>query len=197
MIDKVLSKEFPFLVGYYGYITMPAYVSFILFADFIKNNSNLSQLLVFTSFVALNQGSNGLLKQIFQQPRPTNQINIVHHDSLTNPKLGMPSGHAQSVTFAFTYLYLYTRNPLILIVGAIMTILTLIQRILYRKHTPEQVAVGSILGILFGYITFIVSKMVHIDNNIINMALVIIILPISFYVDHYNLAEKKLLGINT
>ena len=74
-----------------------------------------------------------------------------------------------------------------------MTLLTLVQRISYRKHTPEQVAVGSILGILFGYVAFNVSKMVHIDNNLLNIALVLIILPVSFYVDHYNLAEKNVL----
>ena len=191
MVDLVLSREFPFLVGYYGYITMPAYDCFVLLIHFITSGANLSSLLVFTSFVAINQGSNGLLKQVFQQPRPTNQINIVHHDSLTNPKLGMPSGHAQSVMFAFTFLYLYTKNPLILSVGATMTLLTLVQRISYRKHTPEQVAVGSILGILFGYVAFNVSKRVHIDNNLLNIALVLIILPVSFYVDHYNLAEKN------
>jgi len=193
MVDTILSKELPFLVGYYGYITMPAYVCFILFADFIKNSSNLSQLLVFSSFVSINQGSNGMLKQICQQPRPANQINIVYHDSLTNPKLGMPSGHAQSVMFALTFLYLYTKNPVLLIVGAIMTLLTLIQRILYCKHTPLQVAVGSMLGILLGHIAFNVSNFVHIDNNILNIALIILIIPVSFYVDHYNLAEKKLL----
>ena len=193
MVDTILSKEFPFLVGYYGYITMPAYVCFVLFADFLKNSTNLSQLLVFSSFVAINQGSNGMLKQICQQPRPANQINIVYHDSLTNSKLGMPSGHAQSVMFAFTFLYLYTKNPLVLTVGAIMTLLTLMQRILYCKHTPLQVAVGSMLGILLGHIGFNVSKIVHIDNNILNMALIILIIPVSFYVDHYNLAEKKLL----
>jgi len=196
MIDTILTREFPFLVGYYGYISMPAYVSFILFADFIINSSNLSQLLVFSSFVAINQGSNGMLKQLCKQPRPANQINIVHHDSLTNPKLGMPSGHAQSVMFALTFLYLYTKNPLVLTVGAIMTLLTLIQRIIYRKHTPLQVAVGSMLGILLGHIAFNVSKIVHIDNNILNMALIILIIPVSFYVDHYNLAEKTLLSIN-
>ena len=196
MIDTILSKEFPFLLGYYGYITMPAYVCFILFADFLKNSTNLSQLLVFSSFVSINQGSNGMLKQICQQPRPANQINIVHHDSLTNQKLGMPSGHAQSVMFALTFLYLYTKNPLVLTVGVIITLLTLIQRIIYRKHTPLQVAVGIMLGILLGHIAFNVSKIVHIDNNILNMALIILIIPVSFYVDHYNLAEKTLLSIN-
>ena len=98
--------------------------------------------------------------------------------------------------FALTFLYLYTKNPLVLTVGVIITLLTLIQRIIYRKHTPLQVAVGSMLGILLGHIAFNVSKIVHIDNNILNMALIILIIPVSFYVDHYNLAEKTLLSIN-
>ena len=194
MLNKMLSSETPFLIGYYGYITMPVFVFALISGDIIINKlNNFSSLILFSSFIAINQGTNGLIKQICQQPRPENPINIVKHDATTNPCLGMPSGHAQSVMFATTYLYFYTKNPILLMVGVITSLLTITQRLVYRKHTPIQVFVGGTLGILLGYIAHIASNNIHIPINNMTIILITLLVPTLFYINHYNLAEKKLL----
>tara|TARA_B100001059_G_scaffold236678_1_gene288976 strand:- start:2223 stop:2840 length:618 start_codon:yes stop_codon:yes gene_type:complete len=195
MIDCPLTLETPFLIGYYGYITMPAFVFAIILNNVIMNDSfnNFTSLIIFSLFIAINQGTNGLLKQICQQSRPENPINIVKHDATTNPCLGMPSGHAQSVMFATTYLYFYTKNPLLLIISGITSSLTISQRLVYRKHTPLQLFVGGTLGIFFGYTAHIASKYLHIPMNTFNFVLLSLSLLGLFYIDRHNLAEKKLL----
>ena len=194
MLNNVLLSETPFLIGYYGYITMPAFVFAVISSDIIFNKlNNFSSLLIFSSFIAINQATNGLIKQIIQQPRPENPVNIVKHDSTTNPNLGMPSGHAQSVTFATTYLYFYTKNPILLIISITTSLLTISQRLVYRKHTPLQVFVGGTLGILLGYIAHIASQNIRIPLNNTTLFLTTLLVPTLFYIDHYNLAEKKLL----
>ena len=80
-MPKILSSEFPYLVGYYGYITLPGFVVGLLFHDYIKYRNNLSALIVFPGFLVFNQGINGLLKQICKQPRPENQISNDQQDA--------------------------------------------------------------------------------------------------------------------
>ena len=70
----------------------------------------------------------------------------------------MPSGHAQSSMFSLTYLYLVKQSPSWLLIELFIAILTLYQRWNYRRHTIQQLFVGSVVGIVFAYISFVISK---------------------------------------
>ena len=194
-MPKILSSELPYLVGYYGYITMPGFVIGILFRDFIKYGNNFPALVVFPGFLVFNQGINGLLKQICRQSRPDNQINIVENDSKTNNKMGMPSGHAQSVTFALTYLLYSQNNAYLNSIGIITSGLTIAQRLIYRKHTPLQVLVGSTLGTIIGYGAFKVSKLISVKPTVLTIITAVALVPLSFYVDHYNIVERHFISL--
>ena len=194
-MTKFLSIELPYLVGYYGYITMPSFVISMLFRDYMMYKANFPALIVFPGFLVFNQTVNGLLKQICRQPRPSNQLNITENDSKTNNKMGMPSGHAQSATFSMTYLYLSQNNVYINSAGFVMMMLTMAQRVVYRKHTPHQVLVGGSLGTIVGYGAFRVSKLLTIKPSLLALSTALALVPLSFYVDHYNVVERHFISL--
>ena len=91
---------------------------------------------------------------------------------------GMPSGHSQSAWFMFTFLVLYLIDKykssksgyqLKLIKKWIMytiifllmiTIFISYSRVKVNCHTKEQVILGGILGIIFGFIFYKISKII-------------------------------------
>ena len=61
--------------------------------------------------------------------------------------LGMPSGHSEIAVILFLFLY---RTKLISLQTAIILIfITGLQRILFQKHTPLQVFVGYVVGLIY------------------------------------------------
>jgi membrane-associated phospholipid phosphatase len=65
-------------------------------------------------------------------------------------QFGMPSGHAQAVVSALTFIALYFKNTALTSVAVLQTGLTLWQRYTSRKHSLLQLAVGSAIGFLVG-----------------------------------------------
>ena len=198
-MPTMLSSEIPYFIGYHGYISLPIFVLCVLFINFINNESsrNISKIVVFSCFIFFNQSINGLLKQICRQPRPKNPINICLNDSKTNPKMGMPSGHAQGVMHALTFLLLSQQDIYISAIGFVVAGLTLLQRYVYRKHTPMQILVGSILGIIIGFGGYYVSNIVKIETTSSPMILFLsfLMVIISFYVDHNNIVERHFISL--
>ena len=110
-------------------------------------------------FYLMNSFINKLFKTIIREPRPTggkSLISIEKYDGIE--EYGMPSGHAQSSMFSLTYLYLVKQSPSWLLIELFIAILTLYQRWNYRRHTIQQLFVGSVVGIVFAYISFVISK---------------------------------------
>ena len=66
----------------------------------------------------------------------------------------MPSGHAQTVFYPLIYLYLVKQNMYLLFIESFVAILTVYQRWNYRRHTPKQLLIGSIIGSFVGYVGF-------------------------------------------
>jgi membrane-associated phospholipid phosphatase len=73
-------------------------------------------------------------------------------------KYGMPSGHAQSVFFSTTFLYLVKGSPSWLIIELFIVALSIYQRLKYRQHTLEQLFTGSAIGLLFAVFSFNITK---------------------------------------
>lgn len=94
---------------------------------------------------------NKALKLLFQEPRPEGGMTIVGEPYQGADEYGMPSGHAQSVAFSTTYLYLVTKNVLWLALELCIVALTMIQRWKYKNHSVSQLFVGSFVGAFWGY----------------------------------------------
>ena len=132
-------------IGYQG----PIITSLITFMSLLEKPIYLSVFII-GSF--LNYLINNELKMIIKEPRPNDPIPFIDDHLIKGPQIyGMPSGHAQIVSFAVMFLIL-TKRPFYLIISSLFIFsLTLIQRWKYRRHTIEQLAVGSITGSFLSY----------------------------------------------
>lgn len=119
---------------------------------------------------------NMLLKGVFKQPRPFENVKLFQlalkkrmedgYMSLLDMNIyGMPSGHAQMVFYSTMYIHLALKNPYISIAYFILSLITMYQRVNKNMHTFFQVIVGSILGCVFAYATFYFSQK-NIAGNI-------------------------------
>ena len=141
-------------IGFYG----PTINFIIGFISLLKQAKYLSGYLVFTG---MNHLLNGLLKTTFKEARPSGRILLYegedeHYKNAS--KYGMPSGHAQSVFFALTYVYLVKHSLYTFILELSVALLTCYQRWKYRRHTISQIIIGSLLGVLFGGLSFSLTK---------------------------------------
>jgi membrane-associated phospholipid phosphatase len=98
----------------------------------------------FLFFYVLSLIVNITLKLIIKQPRP---IKSNHDGSIPGNSYGMPSGHVQTVSFVFFYLYfLYPDNIALLFIALISIFITYKQRLYCHKHTSLQVNAGFFVG---------------------------------------------------
>jgi len=110
---------------------------------------------IVNNFTGINYYFNGVLKNLFKQPRPTN-IKFIHPSDVKNSKeYGMPSGHAQLTSSMMTFLILEFNDPYISTISIIQLFLTLNQRYVYGMHTISQLVFGSIIGCLSGGLFYI------------------------------------------
>ena len=70
---------------------------------------------------------------------------------------GMPSGHSQSVLFSTVFMYFALKDKKMIYIYAIISLLTMIQRIYSYNHTLFQTIVGTFIGSLVGYLMFFLS----------------------------------------
>jgi membrane-associated phospholipid phosphatase len=109
------------------------------------------------------------LKGLLQLPRPsedTARFNLaldhgrrfVFKSGLPYDVFGMPSGHAQLVFYSTTFIYLSLRNQSILYAYLFISLLTISQRVAFNYHTPLQVIVGAMLGVLMGYLVYNMAR---------------------------------------
>ena len=109
---------------------------------------------------------NFFLKTTIQQPRPdtddyrqlSHLEKILQNGAVRNKKYGMPSRHSQSIFFSTIFIWLSLKNIWITAFYLAVDSITVYHRYLEKYHTIEQLLVGSFLGVLFGYSTFIISQ---------------------------------------
>lgn len=147
-MEKIIDR-----IGFYG----PTINFIIGFISLLKQPKYLSGYLVFTG---INYILNGVFKTTFKEARPSGGIPLYHGENeyYIRDKYGMPSGHTQSVFFALTYLYLVKHSIYSLIIELCVAMITCYQRWKYRRHTISQIIVGSLIGILFGGLSFSLTK---------------------------------------
>ena len=102
---------------------------------------------------------NRKIKVFFKEKRPENETvfyKLEEQEYVKEDLWGFPSGHAQSIGFAFVCLLLFEpKKYIFLITSAIIVVLCLLQRYLYNKHTIQQLLGGLFFGSLFAIIFFL------------------------------------------
>ena len=116
---------------------------------------------------------NLFIKIIVRQPRPNVPVKYYgSHKDISWDMYGMPSGHAQTALYCFTYYFmLYPRNYTINILLIVTSAIILMQRYMISAHTPLQILCGMILGIIIGisfYYVYISSKQGNLKLNLID-----------------------------
>ena len=138
-----------YYVGYLGYFgpIILCIISIIYYLVFYK--PSLKILEKFITLLIFSLLLNMLLKNIIKQPRPSGEIPLFNKKRTQN-FYGMPSGHAQQSAFITAFLINHSNNTLMKIFFIGMTILTVIQRYVYRAHSALQLAAGLLIGTLIG-----------------------------------------------
>lgn len=157
-------------IGYFGPQILCVFSVILLFK---KWNSLSLYLVGYITNILLTY----LLKGIIQEPRPTEDKKILElalrrGKRIGYDKYGCPSGHASSVIYSTTFVYLVLQNPKVLGIYLLVSLLTMYQRVKYKNHTVHQVIVGAIVGffsaIVFYYFTreiIIGKKNMKLDDN--------------------------------
>lgn len=147
------------LLGFYSFFI----VSGIILLTFYRRVA-----LIFSYFIGfvVNFYVNHRLKMWIQEPRPDNPIPMIPIDDPTMyigpEKYGFPSGHAQLIFYAITFMYFankkITRTWLVcLFIGFV----TIYQRLKYRRHTVEQLMAGTLIGIITGWLTILLYTIIR------------------------------------
>lgn len=129
-------------VGYYGPIILLVAAIMILIA-------RTKTLVLYILFFIVNIFLNQTLKLLFREPRPTgNTLFNDMENTEGSERYGMPSGHAQSVAYTATFLYLFTKSPDIFMGACFIGAITVYQRYKYKRHSILQLLAGSAIGAL-------------------------------------------------
>lgn len=123
-------------------------------------------LMIYILGTLLNVVINLILKGIIRQDRPKDEIQLFelgsnHGKRYKTDRYGMPSGHSQSVGFSLAYIVSTNINPVMSWIFAIISMITLSQRYIYRNHTFAQIMVGFIVGNILGYTVYRFGKKIH------------------------------------
>lgn len=102
-------------------------------------------------------GINSILKFIFQIPRPC------FGDPNCPAGYSMPSGHAAVIFAAMTTLGLHYKKGKHLLFTLILAELVGISRIVLGVHTVQDVLIGSVIGILVGFLVQKAYEMYYKD----------------------------------
>jgi membrane-associated phospholipid phosphatase len=149
-------------IGQYGPFILLLFSIFLL-----RNKSNL--LFYYILFFGISIILNVVLKGLIQQQRPCidretfqlmmrNKERYIKKNGVPYDIFGMPSGHSQSVVFSTIFIYLSLRDFNILLFYILISLITLFQRVINNHHTILQVVLGSFVGIVLGYIGYIMAR---------------------------------------
>jgi len=137
-------------IGYFG-----DYIIFIFGIIVLLYSNPIIVCISFIIFFFLGKYLVDIIRNIIKQKRPERRIKFLTDESPTT-KYGMPSGHNESTGFSTIFIYLATKKYLwlMLIISAIVAY----QRYKFRNHTIPQIICGYGIGLLLGYLSFILTR---------------------------------------
>jgi membrane-associated phospholipid phosphatase len=146
-------------IDYVGYLG--PFILLIATILLLKNKTTLLTYYIIGYF--LNCGLNIILKGLFQQPRPNEDLRIFNASLAQGKRFGfdvygMPSGHAQGTFYSVGFILFALGNPIITAIYLAIALNTSYQRVKYKNHTIFQVICGSIFGIIMGSIFYFLSS---------------------------------------
>ena len=141
------------IIGYYGTLFQALIVLFV-----IHTNNNI--VFIYTLCWLLSNLFNNLLKITIKQGRPPNQVHTDIEKICHN--YGMPSYQMQCSAFSIAFLFYTTMSYRLLVVTSILGGLSFHQRYKYRRHTFQQLVVGTIVGGILGWITYLIVKILKV-----------------------------------
>lgn len=123
-------------------------------------------LLFYVIGAVLNYLLNSLLKLVFKQPRPTENMKLFQQemdrretiDWREYERFGMPSGHSQETAFSLLYITMVLQNTKISALFLIIMAFTMFQRIYTKRHFFIQVFVGGTIGLCMGYLFYYLAS---------------------------------------
>ena len=149
-------------VLFIDYIGLYAPIILIIISIFVLQNKT-KYLQVYVIGVILNSILNVILKYAIKEPRPSKDSRILEM-AIANGKrfdydvYGMPSGHAQNCAYNLAFVTLVLNNSFITGLYLVITAISMYQRYKYFNHTILQLIIGFGIGLLFGYLIYIVGN---------------------------------------
>ena len=135
-------------MGFYGPIVL-------IFIVLFELRNRPKYMWVYFIAVFANDVLNKWFKSIILEERPKNPLVFSKYETYTQVEsYGMPSGHASSVGFSTMYILLVKSHSIMLPLCIFIVLVTMYQRVKYRRHTLEQVCVGLLSGSIFGWIVY-------------------------------------------
>ena len=145
-------------IGQYGPLIL-----LIITIILLRNKYNL--LFYYILFLFVNFFLNLFLKGILQCPRPSidkqnfdlmikNKERFMYKHGIPYDIYGMPSGHSQSVILSTIFIYSALHDVKITMLYLVVSLITISERVIDNHHTCSQVIVGSVVGLILGYIAF-------------------------------------------
>ena len=151
------------------------YILIVISLFLLRNNNTL--LYYYIIGVSLSELINMLLKILIKEDRPKNDKSNddKSNDDKSNDeksidgksnddkdellssniqKYGMPSGHAQSVSFSTMFIYLSLHNIYLTSIFIIISFIAVFQRVYLKFHTLKQVIVGILVGSFLSYLFY-------------------------------------------
>jgi hypothetical protein len=142
-------------------------ILFVLTVFLLRNKCNL--LFYYIIFYIISLILNIILKGFFQESRPSidkktfdlmikNKERYITKYGVPYDIYGMPSGHSQSVLYSTIFIYFAFHNIKLTIGYLLISTITLFQRVIENHHTVFQVIIGSIVGLIIGYVSYEMAK---------------------------------------
>jgi membrane-associated phospholipid phosphatase len=125
---------------------------------FIHLLNQIPYAIGFIFFYIVNNKINEFLKMTIRENRPIGSTTVVGEKYEGAHKYGMPSGHAQTLFYALSFFFQIKKSVSWTIGLLFITSLTLYQRWKYKNHSIEQLAAGSLVGILVGIVAVEITK---------------------------------------
>jgi hypothetical protein len=115
-------------------------------------------LIIFVFGFLLNNIINILLKIIIQEPKLTENIDLLKlRDKfvLNVDKLGMPSNDLQNCSFCLIFINFVLKNPLITCLYIVITGVVFYIKYLFNVHSILQLVIAFFVGMGVGYFTYV------------------------------------------
>jgi len=158
----MISYEYiTFVFDYIGH--MGPIITFSIASIFILVSKKYMLLLLFLLGSFFNLFVNDQLKSWIREPRPTHPKRFIDNKFTGAQVYGMPSGHAQICFYNIAFLWniVSKTHVWVLVISICISILTLIQRWKFRRHTIEQLGAGSLVGSLIGYGIYSIPEIIR------------------------------------